>query len=429
MGYVQSAQQGSSGAAVAATLPTAPTQGNLLVAWIAQQGSNDTWTPSPGWTLLTDTGASDTGAFAWKEATAGESATQQPVTAGNTARVWWVAVAEYEGIDFALMGGVWPVEAAGSNSPSPSVTPPVGVQALVVGAATSTSSGVTFTGQLVNGSATGVTDRQQGSSGSSSNATSADMWDADVTTAGSYSVDVTGSVGANGSAVAVFPYAAVVSTPAHGAVSGAQEWVGTATGHTGRHGAVDGAQSWTGAVTGHAPAVGAAHGSVSGSQQWAGDVAGHTDRSGLVAGGQAWHGAVVGHVERHGTAGGVQVWAGAVTGHTVRHGSAAGTVSWDAVVTGHAPSVASDRDWTGKFTASGVPDDYDAVVAPVVYDGAAVLDGYAATAGQDDYDAVAAPAAYSVVAVADAYTATATVDGYAGTAGQDDYTGSHDREA
>lgn len=211
MAYVQHAANPSSGSTISATLPAAPTQGHLLVAWVAQNGAV-TFTAQDGWTGLTVIAAADTGQFFWKVAGAGESATQTPCTSSGTG-AYVCVVGEYDDMDpapFLVDDGTNTNQQVKTGA---SITPRAGIEALLVGAAISKSGGTTFSGEMFNGSTTGVTERVDTASGSGNTGTSAAFWDMYVpSTSGTYQTTATASV-AEGGGIALAMFAHTSAPP------------------------------------------------------------------------------------------------------------------------------------------------------------------------------------------------------------------------
>jgi hypothetical protein len=199
--FVQANSSGGNNTAPSHTLGTAPTQGNLLVAFVAND-SGASQTAANGYTQLTVVTNTDVAALYYKIAGASEPATQQPCTL-SASRGWNCHVAEY-----SLSSGSWmlDVEAAaadnaGAVKSSPSVTPAQGVEALLIGAAMEL--------QAVNGpwsnqnfSGTAATERTD----RSTNSVTSTLFDLVVSaTSGSYVANATAAQANNGSGhIAVF---------------------------------------------------------------------------------------------------------------------------------------------------------------------------------------------------------------------------------
>jgi hypothetical protein len=203
--FVQSAANPSTGLNVTATLGAAPTQNNLLVAHVAQQATN-TFTPSAGWAALTEVTSTDEGLLLWKIAGAAEQAAQTPCVTSSATRNWECIVAEYSSVAASPLLAENGQADNDATKTSPSVTPTAGLRALCIGAAFSTTASTGFSAQKLNGSTTGVTERQDQGSGSGSNQVRGCLWDAEITsTSGSYTVEATASVSeAGGVSIAIF---------------------------------------------------------------------------------------------------------------------------------------------------------------------------------------------------------------------------------
>ena len=126
----QSANAGGSSTTPAATLAASPTNGNLLVAFVAVNGGG-TMTAANGYTKLDETVSTDSAAIFWKVAS-GDGTSQQPCTI--TSAAWNCHVMEFNGAT------TWALDAAhsgqasnGTNKTSPSQTPASGREMIVVG--------------------------------------------------------------------------------------------------------------------------------------------------------------------------------------------------------------------------------------------------------------------------------------------------------
>ncbi len=192
------------GGSFTATLGAAPTEGNVLLAYLGQQSTN-TWTMEAGWTLLTMVYQGDESAFAWKEVGASESATQTAATSNNTARNLGIWLAEFSGLDAAaLVLNEDGIGDALATKTTPSVTPTAGQDVLIVCGGHSTAGDTVLSNMLVNGSATGVTEHGNLQAGTASNGVSMAMWSLPVaSTSGSYSGTVDASVAQSGAALIV----------------------------------------------------------------------------------------------------------------------------------------------------------------------------------------------------------------------------------
>lgn len=189
-------------------LTTPPVQGNLLVAFVAWNGTQ-TPTAAAGWTLCTVLASPDNACFAYKIAAASESATQEPLTLSGSATKG-VSLLEYQG---PFQASPLDVEDAqvqnGATKTTPGVDPVDGVQRLIVCAAVSDhGSGTSYSTQKIAGSTGGVTERTDFAGQGS---VSQSVWDRVVasTAAGSYNGSASASPTDNGAAhIAIFASAA-----------------------------------------------------------------------------------------------------------------------------------------------------------------------------------------------------------------------------
>lgn len=248
MAFVQSAQKGRAAATAHpnADMSSAPVQGNLLVAFVAQQNTGSTLTANTGWTALTATANGDAGRMFYKVAGASEGTNQQPCTTSHTARAWVCLIVEHSGIDPTPLDVENAVGDAGSTKTSPTVNPTSTGAVVVIGAAYSTSASTTFSNQMVNSSATGVSERGDLGDGSGNNQTSGTIWDfSQATAAASYATTVGASVAeAGGIHIAVFKASSGTQYPQ--AVSGSLSFAGDITKRTSR--AIAASLGFTGAI-------------------------------------------------------------------------------------------------------------------------------------------------------------------------------------
>ena len=211
LAFVQSKPATDTGttATIAVTMDAAPTQGNLLVAFVSQQGTLNTLTAAGSWNALTpQTGSGDSANLFWKVAGAGETAAQTVCTSSSSTRAWAVAIAEYSGTATSSPVDVENSQTAGSTpQTSPTVTPSSTAPVLLIGAAMSSINTTTHSSESFSGSNVGtVTERQDFGAGSAANGTSIALYDAFTTaTTGSYSASATPSATGSGSAhIAIF---------------------------------------------------------------------------------------------------------------------------------------------------------------------------------------------------------------------------------
>lgn len=226
--FVQATSATTTGASITGTFTTAPTNGNLIVAYVAQQSTN-TWTAQSGWTQLTKPFSGDEGAIFYKYAGASETTAQTPCTTSTGTRRWVIHLAEYSGVDSAIAPTENAATDVNATKTSPTITPTSGKGALLIGGAFSTGQATTFSAEAVGGSSTGVTERGDLSGGSSANGTSAALWDMLIsTTSGTYSTTVTASIAESGGiGIAIFYATASGGT---GTVTGTHTWSGIAKG-------------------------------------------------------------------------------------------------------------------------------------------------------------------------------------------------------
>lgn len=157
--FVQSASGTGNGTSPNAILPSNPTQGNLLVAFVTQAGTTETFTPTAGWTKLTEVALGGKAALYYKIAGAGEAA-GQTAAMSNSSFDYVMEIAEYSGVD---INEPFEVETANTAAASTKtigsgVNPTDNYERLIIGAAMCVSNN-TWSTEQVNGSATGVTER------------------------------------------------------------------------------------------------------------------------------------------------------------------------------------------------------------------------------------------------------------------------------
>lgn len=197
--FVRSATGTGTSANPAATLASAPAQDDLLIGFVSTQAANAI-NAANSYTKRTQIDSSRNGCLLDKIAGGSESATQQPATITST--TWGCAVLEYSGIDTASRLEVEnAVSDTGSPKTSPAVNPTDSIDVLVIGAAFNGSSGA-FSGELVNGSTTGVTERTEQTVSAASQA----VWDwIGTTVSGNYTTEtVVGSGTVGGCWIAIY---------------------------------------------------------------------------------------------------------------------------------------------------------------------------------------------------------------------------------
>lgn len=212
--FVQSKSATGTSGAFSVTLNSTPTQGNLLVCVCSSAGQLTIAMSSSGWTPLTNSnaggGTSRSIRMFYKIAGAGESST---VTTTTTSSAWFIAVAEYSGINTATPLNVEnsQVNASGATQPTPTVTPSGSEAILIVCGSGVRNNADSFSNQQVNSSTTGVTEREDNTS--SGNQTGC-LYDKFVGSAsGSYSGVATPTTTAVGEgAIAIFNDAVAAST-------------------------------------------------------------------------------------------------------------------------------------------------------------------------------------------------------------------------
>jgi hypothetical protein len=204
LAFVQSKSANGASASPAVTLNSAPISGHLLVAAIASSGETITIT---GWTALTI--ASQSGPVAvdysirlfYKKSDGSET-----TVTGSTENVGWtMAVAEYSGVDTTTQLDVEnsQLTASGTTHTTPTVTPTSSVERLLVFATTANAGSRTWSTEQVNGSATGVNERED----NTQSATTLQLSDLIITsTSGSYNAvaTVSGAAAVGAAAIAMF---------------------------------------------------------------------------------------------------------------------------------------------------------------------------------------------------------------------------------
>lgn len=182
------------GSLATATFGVVPGSGHVLLALVTNNGLLSLLTREPGWTLLTqelaDHGSGYFGsAVLVKVCGPSESATQTPAhTSGSTTLT--CQIVRYTGFSTSspvlVAASFEDLSTAGKTSPL--VTPTAGVEILVFGAAHNSNAGASWSGEQVNSSATGVTER-------SDNGYAA-VWDRIIaSSSGSYDASATLSAG------------------------------------------------------------------------------------------------------------------------------------------------------------------------------------------------------------------------------------------
>jgi hypothetical protein len=215
--FIQAKENGSTtGTSASATFTSAPTAGNLLVAWVI---SNTTTviTNAGGWTPMTSSAGGTGGSTRsfrgfYKIAAVGESSS--PAFAVGSG-AWGLVILEYQGVD-----GVTPllIENSQLNASGTVTTPtvtPTASKEVVISFALGTSAGTntTFSAEQINASATGVNERADvgaGAHGGKACDAAADLFVASTT--GTYQGSATASaagVGAGG--IAIFQAAVVTA--------------------------------------------------------------------------------------------------------------------------------------------------------------------------------------------------------------------------
>lgn len=202
-------------ATASAIFGVAPTSGNLLVAFCSSFNALSLFSAAAGWHRFTaelaDNGSGYYGSsMFWKVAGAGESTTQTVATLSVNADDLTCQIAEYSGC-----AGSSPRDVSNSQQDSntstkttPTITPTAGNNVLLVGAVHGGNSGTSWTGEKVNASTTGVTERDDTGY--------AVLFDRIITTtAGTYAASADGSALAiDGSAhIAIFLSAASPPPP------------------------------------------------------------------------------------------------------------------------------------------------------------------------------------------------------------------------
>jgi hypothetical protein len=163
--YVQSksAVSTGSGQTPAATFTSTPTAGNLLVAVHSNNGTAAAIVIT-GWNQLTNAQAGSTSdlrqiCMFWKISDGTETTVTMSGASGNG---WQFTIAEYSGIasTSTLLVENSQTNASGATQATPTVTPTSGSAALLIFATNNSTAGTTWSTEQVNGSATGVTERE-----------------------------------------------------------------------------------------------------------------------------------------------------------------------------------------------------------------------------------------------------------------------------
>lgn len=204
------ATSGVSATAIAATLPSAPTAGNLLVAMVDCAGLV-TPTATGAWNKLTQVQSTDTGCMFWKLVPASDTALQTLTSAG-TGSSWAVVIQEFTGVDPTTQLLIENDQASTTTAKaSPSVSPAAGLaNALLVGGAFSDGSR-SYSAQAFTGSNVGaVAVAGSPTTGATTTGESCSLWYAVVSsTTGAYAATATCSAAdGGGCAVALFRPAA-----------------------------------------------------------------------------------------------------------------------------------------------------------------------------------------------------------------------------
>lgn len=228
--HVQVTSFDGNSTAPAATFGVAPTQGNTLIAWVTADNAGNNLAAAGSWAKLTTVSNGNSKmAFFWKVAGASEGAAQQP--ASMTSGQWTCSIVEKEG-GAALQAEVGDTPSSSLTPVSNAADPADGIRILVVGGAWIGAVGRTWSGQAVNGSATGVNERTDlfGGNGLAGSATLFDKVEA-ASSAGTYTAQATASGTAIASAccLAIFSIP-TVTFPAEAAAGTAQGLVATLAG-------------------------------------------------------------------------------------------------------------------------------------------------------------------------------------------------------
>ncbi len=216
--FVQTKERGEdvSGSEIQVTFDAAPTDGNLLVAMVSQQGA-PTFTLQSGWIQMSVLTSSDRGGMFYKVAGVGESATQNPVDSSVDASgaPWAIVITEYAVPVVAV------VEVNGSNadnnaakSLTSALVPNAGIRAIAVGGSFSTRGTNTTDSQTIGG----LVATERGDPGTTGDAlgTQCSLWDLEIeSTLGSYftTATVTGSTFQGAIFLAIFELAPLPPPP------------------------------------------------------------------------------------------------------------------------------------------------------------------------------------------------------------------------
>lgn len=172
-----SIQTASNGFTTGTTTPTAtfgaaPAVGDLLVGVLQLDSTGSTISAANGYTVVA--GPDNSSCFFYKVAGASEPAAQNPVTLSG-GKKGSIIVQNYSGniaTPHNVSGGA---AATGASQTTPTVDPTDAIPVIIVCAATSRApTDVTWSGQLIGGSASGVTERADVSSAGNC---SACLWD------------------------------------------------------------------------------------------------------------------------------------------------------------------------------------------------------------------------------------------------------------
>ena len=201
--YIQSKSATLSGNnAISVTYDSTPTSGNLLVAFVAT--SSSTAPTISGWTGLTTSSTGGATSRSVRILYKISNGTETTVTTNSINTLKFIAVSEYSGIDTTT-----PVDVENSNltptgtttHTSPTISPTNNNGLVIFGSFAGSGSALTWTNHQVNSSATGVTERQEVTSGNYATQLSDKLSQSSGNVTGSADINTAGT---GATAIAVF---------------------------------------------------------------------------------------------------------------------------------------------------------------------------------------------------------------------------------